>query len=155
MRKTVLAVLFSVFLFSGCSMFVNGPDEILKGDKIVCILYNQTDFKTALVKSITTSLEKNDFRVITDKVRHAKFYDSADYGAVVYMSEYWAWHTPFHAKRFFKKNQFSQNTLFVITSGNPDIEVHKPFDAVTCASRSNLVGSKSYEITERLKSILE
>ena len=136
-------------------MFVKAPEEILKGEDIVCIIHNETVFKTALVEKITASLETKGYRVITDRVRHAKYYESADYAALVYMCEYWAWHTPFHAKKFFEKNKYSRNTLFVVTGGDPSREIHTPFDAVTCASRSNLVDSKAYEITVKLDRIFK
>ncbi|MFC1650162.1 hypothetical protein ACFL2X_01190 [Candidatus Latescibacterota bacterium] len=155
MRKSVVAALFLILLFSGCSMFAHAPDEILKGEKTVCILYNNTDFKAKLVENITTSLKIKGYRVITDRVKRAKFYESANYGALVYMTEYRAWHTPFHAKRFFKKNKFSRNTLFVVTAGDPRREIHKPFDAVTCASRSNLIDPISYEINIKLDRIMK
>jgi hypothetical protein len=155
MRKSFAAALLLILLLSGCSMFANAPGEILKGDKTVCIIYNETVFKTAVVKNITASLEIKGYRVITDRVKRAKFYNSANYGALVYMSELWAWHVPFHAKKFFKYNKFSRNTLFVVTAGDPRREVHKPFDAVTCASRSNLVDSKAYEIGMKLDRILK
>ncbi|MFC1537986.1 hypothetical protein ACFL6H_01055 [Candidatus Latescibacterota bacterium] len=155
MRKFVVVALFLILLLSGCSMFVKAPDEILKGDKTVCILYNETEFKSKLVNNISNYLENKGYRVINDRVKRAKFYNSADYSALVYMAEYRAWHTPFPAKRFFKKNKYSKNTLFVITAGDQRREIHHPFDAVTCASRSNFIDSKSYEINVKLDRILD
>ncbi|MFC1490886.1 hypothetical protein ACFL6K_06715 [Candidatus Latescibacterota bacterium] len=155
MRKSVIAASLLILVFSGCSMFAKAPVEIVKGEKVVCIIYNETEFKTALVKNVTTSLEINGYRVITDRVKNAKFYKSADFGAVVYMAEYWAWHTPFHAKRFLKKNKSSENTLFVVTAGDLRREIHRPFDAITCASRSNLVDTKAYEIGMKLDRIFK
>ena len=155
MRKSIIATLLLILILSGCSMFANAPDEILKGDKTVCIIFNETAFKTALVKNMTASIETRGCRVVTDRVKRAKYYNSADYGALVYMAEHQVWHVPFHTKRFFKHNKFSRNTLFVITAGDPSREIHKPFDAVTCASRSNLVESKAYEIGVKLDRILK
>ncbi|MFC1552662.1 hypothetical protein ACFL6P_08900 [Candidatus Latescibacterota bacterium] len=155
MKKSFAAALILLLLLSGCSMFANTPDEILKGDDIVCIIYNETAFKTAVVKNMSQSLEIKGYRVVTDRVKNAKFYNSANYGALVYMCEYMAWHVPFHAKRFFKKNKFSRNTLFFVTAGDPRREIHKPFDAVTCASRSNLIDSMAYEIGVKLDRILK
>ncbi len=59
--------------------------------------------------------------VVTDRIKRANLYRSSDYGAVVYMAEYWAWHIPWHAKKYYYKNNASQNIVFVITSGDTDI----------------------------------
>jgi len=73
----------------------------------------------------------------------------------VYMAELWAWHTPWHAKKYFRKNKEAGNMVFVITSGDPDVVITKPFDAVTTASKPNKVGPVTQEILAKLERILK
>jgi len=70
------------------------------------------------------------------------------------MAEYWVWHTPWHAKRYYEKNKTARNTIFVVTAGDPDVTIKKPFDAVTDVSRSNEVERVSGEILKKLDKIL-
>ena len=131
------------------------PEKVLKGSNMVCILFNSKRFKTEVVKDVSESLAGKGFKVVTDTVKKAKYYDSADYGAVVYMAELWAWHTPWHAKKYYRKNNEAENIVFMITSGDPDVVIKKPFDAVTSASKPDQVNRVSREIIERLDNILE
>ena len=91
--------------------------------------------------------------MITNKRKLSKYYKSDDYLAVVYMVEYWAWHTPWNAVRYFKKNNRDKNIIFVITSGDPDVVIKEPFDAVTSASKSDQVERVSKEIITKLEKI--
>ena len=154
MIKRPVYVLALVFLFTGCSIFVKAPVQEVKGDDVVCILFNDRRLKTEVVGNLRESLSKKVYKVVTDNVKRAKYYRSSDYGAVVYMTEYWAWHTPWHAKRYHKKNNMAQNTVFVVTSGDPDVTIKEPFDAVTSVSKLNEVERVSKEIIEKLDSIL-
>ena len=149
-----LFVLLLTFLITGCSIFVKKPGQVLKGSNVVCILFNSKRFKTEVVKNVSEFLAGKGFKVVTDTVKKAKYYNSDDYAAVVYMAELWAWHTPLHAKKFYRKNSEAENIIFVITSGDPDVVIKKPFDAVTSASRPDQVNRVSGEIMERLDSIL-
>ncbi len=153
--KITLFMLSIIIFVSGCSMFVSGPETMVKGDKTICILFNESRFKNEIVDNIKNEFERDGYRVITDHLKRRKYYKSSDYGAVVYMAEYWAWHTPIHAKRFFEENKQSQNTLFLVTSGDPNVEIHKPFDAVTSASSPDKFESVSNEIIEKLNRILK
>ena len=153
--KYIVSAFVLILLFSSCSVFVSAPEQIAKGDDTICILYNETRFKVELVNNITAHNVNKGCRIVTDVVKRAKFYNSADYAALVYMAEYWSWHTPWHAKRFFERNKYSRNTLFVVTSGDPDVEIHKPFDAVTSASSPKLVGPVARAINEKLDRILK
>ena len=71
------------------------------------------------------------------------------------MTELWAWHTPWHAVRYFKKHAEARNIIFVITSGDPDVVIKEPFDAVTSASNPGKVTVVSKEIIDRLDAILK
>lgn len=151
--------LFSTLIFivvvNGCSVFVKTPEQTEKGKRVVCILYNATGFKTDVVELVSQSLTGKGCQVVSDDVNRAKYYSSSDYGAVVYMAEYWAWHIPRHAVKYFSRNKNSRNTLFVVTSGDPDVIITKPFDAVTSASNSDRVDPVSREIIEKLGRILK
>ncbi len=154
-RLLFLCVAVTVCLSAGCSMFVSRPKEITTGDDVVCILYKPGDFKDGLTQRLTDELVNRNYTVVTDNVKRAKFYHAADFAAVVYMAEYWAWHTPWHAKNYFTNNGKSGNILFVVTAGDPDVEIDRPFDAVTCTSKKSELETVYGETIARLNEILE
>ena len=86
-------------------------------------------------------------------MKQAKYFSAADFAAVVYMAELWAWHTPWHAKKYYREQNEADTIIFVITSGDPNITIEKPFDAVTSASASGKVEPVVGEIMDRLGSI--
>jgi hypothetical protein len=71
------------------------------------------------------------------------------------MAELWAWHTPWHAKRYFRNHNEARNIVFVITSGDPDVTISQPFDAITSASSPDKVEPVTKDILERLDRILQ
>ena len=154
-RKSIVPIAF-IFLLSGCSVLKPiAPLGGEKGGKTVCILFNDTGFKTEVVGNLNGALSKMGYRVITGDVRQAKYCNARDYGAVVYMAEYWVWHTPLHTKRYYSKHGEASNTIFLITSGDPDVTIKKPFDAVTSASIPDNVESVTNKILSRLEVILK
>ena len=155
MAKQLVPILALALLTTGCSIFVKRPVQEITGDNVVCILFKDKPFKTEVVNKVSKSLTMKGYRVITDRINRAKYYDNANYAAVVYIAEYWAWHIPLHAKRYYRKNNMAQNTVFVITSGDPDVVIQKPFDAVTSASSTDNVDRVSQVIIERLDAILK
>ncbi|MCE5248971.1 hypothetical protein LLG96_01995 [bacterium] len=156
MKRNMLTgfVLLACVLAAGCAAFKPSPVQDIKGKNVVCILFKDTRFKTEVVGKVTGELAPKGCRVVTGLVGQAKYYKPADYGAVVYMTEYWMRHTPWHAKRYYKRYKQPENVIFVITSGDPDIVVKKPFDAVTSASKPDRVESVAREIITRLDRIL-
>ena len=138
-----------LLFFSGCSIYSTQPETKVKGEKIVCILRNETRFKTEVVENVSTYLTGKGCSIVTGEVKQAKYFNPADYGAVVYMTELWAWHTPWHAVRYFKKHDEARNIIFVITSGDPDIVIKESFNAVTSASKPDKVNAVSKEIKDR------
>ena len=108
MLKLLIYTSIIVFLLAGCSIFVGTPVQEVKGENVVCILFNEKQFKVEVVKNLTENLTGKGYIVVTDRIKRAKFYRSSDYGAVVYMAEYWAWHIPLHAKKYYNKNNASQ-----------------------------------------------
>jgi len=154
MVKKFFSTFVLTLLLAGCSIFVKAPIQEVKGKNVVFIFFNDRSFKTEVVKKVSQSLTAKGYRVVTDKVKQARYYNSADYGAVVYMAELWAWHTPLHAKKYHKKNNTAQNTVFVITSGDPDVVIKEPFDAVTSASKPEEAERVAREIMEKLDNIL-
>ncbi len=94
MVKQVVPILTLMLLVTGCSMLTKQPIQQLKGNNIICILHENSKFKTEVIKNISHSLYEKGFKVITNKRKLSKYYKSDDYLAVVYMVEYWAWHTP-------------------------------------------------------------
>ena len=156
MIKQILTAISLVLLIAGCSILGlrKPPVQEVKGDNVVCFLYKTGTFKSDVVKNVTQFLTGKDLRIVTDIVKNAKYYNATDYGAVIYMAEYWAWHTPWHTKKYFNINKGSDNIIFVITSGDPDVTIKKPFDAVTSASKPDRVEPVSQEIIERLDHIV-
>ena len=156
MTKQILTATALVLFFAGCSIFGlrKPPVQEIKGNNVVCFLFKTGTFKNDVVKAVSQFLTGKDLRVVTDTVKNAKYYNASDYGAVIYMAEYWNLHTPWHTKKYFKRNKGSENIIFVITSRNPDITIKKPFDAVTSVSKPDRVKTVSQEIIERLGFIL-
>ena len=152
--KKVFATLMLAALITGCSAFVRAPKHIDKGDRIVCVLYKQSDFKDAVIKNLTETLADRGYRVIADSYRKAKHYPAADFAAVVYMADYWAWHTPLHAKRYYRRNHGAVNIVVVVTSGDPDVTITEPFDAITGPSKEERVGPVADEILRRIEPVL-
>ena len=145
-HKYFSPVIALALLFTGCSIYTVLPNRDVKGEKVVCILHNDTRFKTEVVKTVSNSLVGKGYSVVTGRVKNAKFINPADYGAMVYMTELWAWHTPWHSVRYFNKHDGARNIIFVITSGDPD--------AVTSASNPEKIPALSKEIIDRLGTIL-
>lgn len=152
-RKFVPILLAGVII-AGCSMFVSAPAEGPTGDSVVLILFKDKEFKRQLSEGLGERLLARNYTIVTDDVKRAKYYDPADYAAVVYVAEYWAFHTPRHAVSFYSKHDEPANVVFVITAGDPDLEVHEPFDAVTCTSTLSNLAVVSGEIMQRLDTVL-
>jgi hypothetical protein len=143
-------------LIAGCSTLRTVPPiSGEKGEKVVCILFDDTQFKTELTGKLTSALSKKGYRIVTGRVQQAKQCKHSDYGAIVYMTELWAWHTPWHAKRFFRRNDEAANIIFVITSGNPNVTIKKPFDAVTSASKLDRIEPVTKEILASLDRVVK
>ena len=153
-RKHFASVLALILIVTGCSIFVKQPSQEIKGDKVICFLFNNKRFKAEVVKNVSRSLSIKGYTVVTGDMKKVKYYNPADYGAVVYMAELWIWHTPWHAKRYYSMHNNAQNIIFVITSGDPNVVITKPFDAVTSASKPDKVESVSQEIMKKLDIIL-
>ena len=157
-------MLLLAVLLAGCSLFVTPPAQEItrnevkshevQGNRVVCILFKDSRFKSDVVELLTNSLIARVYNVVTDDVKRAKFYKSSDYGAIVYMADYRAWHVPLHAKRYYRNNNESSNIIFVVTSADPDVEIHRPFDAITSVSKPNEVERVSQSVMERLDSVL-
>ena len=157
MRKATIRMLvfIAVLFIAGCSLMRPPPVREVKGPRVVCILFNEKRFKIEVVGRLTGVLSRKGFQVVIGSVKDAKYYKPGDYGAVVYMAELWAWHTPLHAKRYYKNNHQPGNVVFVVTSAVPDVVIKKPFDAVTSASRPDKAEPVAQEIMVRLDTILE
>ncbi|MBN1290590.1 MAG: hypothetical protein JXB48_02040 [Candidatus Latescibacteria bacterium] len=153
-KRPIVIYIIALAIVSGCSMFRAAPDQSVKGDKVVLALYKETQFKNEVIKKLTESLPPKGYQVITGSNKQAKYYKAADYGAVVYMAEYWARHVPWHAKKYFNKFKEARNIVFVVTSGDPDVKIKKPFDAVTTASKDEKVDPVAQEILKKLEGIL-
>ena len=155
MKKTLICILVVVLILPGCSAFVRPPENMVKGRDIVCILYNETKFKKAVVENITSFIRSKGLKVTTDRVKRAKYYRTSDYTAVVYFAEYWQWHVPWHTKRYYRNNDTPDNVVFMITSGDPDVQIHDPFDAVTSASNPDSIERVSREVINKLTPVLQ
>jgi hypothetical protein len=148
-------VLFAlVFVFSGCGRKPIPANKGIAGKNVVVILSSDKRFKQEVVTRVAASLEGKNIRVVLDNIDAADAYRAADYGAVVYFTEFWMWHTPSDAKRYFHRNGDASNIVFMVTSGNPHVKIKKPFDAVTSASSQKQVDRVANEIIARLDAIL-
>ena len=154
MKKSLIAMILTVLMIYGCSVFHMPPANKAKGDDVVCILFKDKRFKTGVVGNLTGALSGKGYKIVTGSVKQAKYFKASDYGAVVYMAELWAWHTPLHAKRYYRNNDQAKNIVFVITSADPDVVIKKPFDAVTSASEPDKIEPVAREILDRLERIL-
>jgi hypothetical protein len=153
MRK--LTVLFGivVLLSVGCAgrrPLVGEP----KGPKTVVFLSDGTAFRDAVVAHVSDWLRDSGYLVVLADKGSRKYYRAASYGAVVYVAEYWAWHTPRHAIRYWKKNGRARNIVFFITAGDPDLAINAPFDAVTTPSRDDRIVPAALELRTRLEALL-
>jgi len=152
----LLSLLLITLTLSSCSMFARAPQQpVAKGRDTVLILFNSTGFREAVVANVVRELKAAKLNVVMDNTKRAKFYAAADYAAVVHISEYWAWHVPYHAKRYFKRNSKADNIVFAVTSGDPNVTITKPFDAVTGASKKDGVGKFSAEIMGKLTAAMK
>ena len=79
-RKHFTPILALALLFTGCSIYAVRPYREVKGEKVVCILHNDTIFKTEVVKNVSNSLAEKGYSVVIGGVRQAKFFNPADYG---------------------------------------------------------------------------
>jgi len=153
-RQFIMLAVF-LLLVTGCSMLKPAaPISGEKGKNVVCILFKDTRFKTEVTGKLTAALSKKGYQVVTGSVHQAKNCNARDYGAVVYMTELWALHTPWHTKRYYSKHDKAANIIFVITS-NANVTIKKPFDAVTSASKPDRVEPVTEEILARLDKILK
>ena len=153
-KKLVFMVWFIIPVIAGCSVFSSAPVREVKGDDVVLMLYKNKRFKKGVISKLTEALAEKGSKIITGSVKQAQHYKASDYGAVVYMAEFWVWHTPWHAKKYYRNNKEAGNMVFVITSGDPNVVITKPFDAVTSASRPDKVGPVTQEILAKLEAIL-
>ena len=142
-------------LAAGCSMFSPAPAQKLTGAKTVCILYDETAFKNRVVEAVSNRLAAQGYAVVTDRNGRAPYYQASEYGAVVFLAEYWAWHVPYQQKRYFQGNGEAANIVFVVTSGDPGVEITEPFDAITSASGNDRIEPVAGEILTRLERILK
>ena len=153
-KRPACVIIAAMLSIAGCSVFVSPPQHVESGPEVVCFLHNGSAFKKAVVEQVTVELAVDGYTVITGDPKRAKYYDAADYGAVVYMADYWMWHVPFHQKAYYAKNGEPANVVFVITSGDPDVTVTKPFDAITSASKDDRIEPVAALIIARLGKIL-
>ncbi len=153
-KRCAAAVVLCALLAAGCAAFVKPPADQPKGDGVVALLFDESDFKNRVAAGVTMALEGEGVRVTTDRLKRAKYYDAADYGAVVYFADLWAWHTPWHAVRYWKANGKARNIVFVVTAGDPDAKITEPFDAVTSASDPAKADAVVSEIAARVGDVL-
>ena len=153
MKKKLIIAIIALIVIAGCAAVKTMRED--KGEKVVCVLFNDTRFKTEVAGKLTMQLAKKGYRVTTGSVKQAKYFNTVDYAAVVYMTELWAWHTPWHAKKYLRRHNEADNLVFVITSGDPDVTITKPFDAVTSASSPKKVEPVVLEIMGKLRGMLK
>ncbi len=155
MATVIVSLFILASVLAGCGRKPVPANRGVAGKNIVVVLAKESRFKSEVVAKVAVSLEGRGIRVIRDATGASGSFRAADYGAVVYFADYWAHHTPYHAKRYFNRNGGASNIVFVVTSGDPDITIKKPFDAVTSASKEKNVDRVAQEIIGRLEKILK
>lgn len=155
MRRIMMVTLTAALFATGCSMFTHAPENYRKGPDVILILIDPSGFKNSLAQGITDYATVEGYRIQIDDVKRAKYYNASDFAAVIYMAEYWMWHVPLHAKRYYRDNDEAANIIFLVTSGDPDVKIAKPFDAVTTASDPERKNDVLREVYDRLDTIFE
>lgn len=155
MKNNLIMLFFMFFLAAGCSTgkSIRNEANVPAGKDTVVILYKQSKFKDTVIGKIENSLKEKDIEVAADNVRNAGNYSSSDYRAVIFMTDYQAWHVPMNARKYFKRNNSAPNIIFFITAGDPDLKIKKPFDAVTCSSRESEADRVASEIVRRVLAV--
>lgn len=157
MRQIQILLTASVLIaaLAGCGGKPAPEKLALKGKDTVCILSRDKPFKNEVIGRIARALESKGYTTVREDPGYAMHFRAADYAAVVYFAEYRAWHTPRHAVRYFERNGKARNIVFVVTSGDPDVKITRPFDAVTSASSTKNVDRVTEEILAKLEGILK
>jgi len=65
-------ILTFVISITGCSIFVKAPVQEVKGDSVVCVLFNDSRFKTKVVENLRGSLAGRGYKIVTDRIKWAK-----------------------------------------------------------------------------------
>lgn len=155
-RAQIMSV--SLFLIAailvGCGQKPIPANRGVTGKNVVVALSKDSQFKAGVIAKVTAAMEAKGVRVLRDGTGASGAYRAADYCAVVYFADYWMHRTPGHAKRYYHRNGDASNIVVVITSGDPDVTVKKPFDAVTSASKEKNIDRVAGEIVGRLEMIL-
>ena len=153
--KNKLFMFFLTFLIiAGCSSEKRiSKTGVTTVKDTVAILFKQSKFKSAVIDNVEKSLKEKNIKFIRDDVKNSGKYNASDYRAVIFMTDYHAWHTPFNAKKYFHRNGDASNIIFFITSGDPKVKIKKPFDAVTSASTGPEIVRVSSEIITRIESL--
>lgn len=155
MRTLLFIVLVITFSFAGC-VSRPAPGNFVPGSKnTVCVLSKDKPFKNEVIAKITASLQEKGLGVVRDNVKNAKRYRASDYGAVIYIAEFWMGRIPRHSVRYFENNDKAPNIVFVITAGDSAVTITEPFDAVTTASVMEKTDAVAGEIMTRLNTILK
>ncbi len=155
MRNRIAGCALIVVIAAGCGgarLAAPGPQD--RGREVVLVLMDgDSPFKLAVAERVAATLKPDGLRVVMDDTGRAENNAPSDYAAVVYTAEYWMWRTPRHAIRYFNRHDKPANVIFLITAGDPNRKVTKPFDAVTSASTQARVEPVSDEIVRRVRAM--
>ncbi len=84
MSNYLVSALAFVLLIAGCAAPVKMvTQESSKGDNVVCILYEDSRFKEAIIEGLKEAISEKGYEVIAERRKNSKYLDSSDYGAVV------------------------------------------------------------------------
>ena len=155
MRIPLLVAATALLAFAGCVCKPMPERFATGGPNTVCILSGDSAFKKEVAAKVAATLEAKGRTVIRDKVKNAGRCRAADFGGVVYITEYRFGHTPRHAARYFQRNGEAPNIVFVITAGDSVLKMKIPFDAVTSASKMDDTDRVADEVVRRLDAAME
>jgi hypothetical protein len=121
----------------------------------VLIATDQSDFKAAVISSVTGSLDPNVVYVKVIDIAHLATEPPADYDAVILINTVYAWRMNAQAAAFLKNEADRQRVILLSTADGEDWESGIPgIDAITSASEPAKVPAVSAAVTARLQRIL-
>jgi len=156
-RQTAAVLGAALLLAAGCATKAVktasfGTDSAARR---VLIATEQSDFKAAVISSVTGALDPDAVYVKVIDIAHLAAEPSAAYDAVILINTVYAWQMNEQAAAFLKDNTARQRVILLSTADGEDWESGIPgIDAITSASAPARVPAVSAAVTARLQRIL-
>ncbi|MFH1981741.1 MAG: hypothetical protein ABIL58_07850 [Pseudomonadota bacterium] len=157
-RKSIAAALgMAVILAAGCApkavkTISFGTDTAAKR---VLIATEQSDFKDAVISSVTGALDPATVHVKVIDIKRLSAEAPASYDAVILINTVYAWQMNKQAAAFLKNDTARQRVILLSTANGEDWEAGiDGVDAITSASEAAKVPAVSAAVSARLQRIL-